>query len=237
MDETGKASPPSGGRRGALKAAAVGAAGLATLAAPSVSRAQTVTLRFQSTWPGRDIQQEFAQDYVNRVNRMGGGRLRLELLAAGAVVGAFQLLDAVSAGTLDGGHGVSAYWFGKNKAFSLFGTAPPWFGDANQLLVSGARRRPRRASRARTAASSRPGRSRAAPPLSPRPTVAPQPIAFRRFSSILARKAWVLSQGWSLPIRTARSLVMSPLSTVWTQTRSSVSAKAVTSGVLSKRPR
>jgi TRAP-type mannitol/chloroaromatic compound transport system substrate-binding protein len=65
---------------------------------------------------------------------MAGGRLRLELLAAGAVVGAFQLLDAVSAGTLDGGHGVPAYWFGKNKAFSLFGTSPPWFGDANQLL-------------------------------------------------------------------------------------------------------
>ena len=65
---------------------------------------------------------------------MAGGRLRLELLAAGAEVGAFQLLDAVSAGTLDGGHGVPAYWFGKNKAFSLFGTSPPWFGDANQLL-------------------------------------------------------------------------------------------------------
>ena len=65
---------------------------------------------------------------------MAGGRLRLELLAAGAVVGAFQLLDAVSSGTLDGGHGVCAYWFGKNKAFSLFGTAPPWFGDANQML-------------------------------------------------------------------------------------------------------
>jgi TRAP-type mannitol/chloroaromatic compound transport system substrate-binding protein len=50
------------------------------------------------------------------------------------VVGAFQLLDAISSGALDGGHGVCAYWFGKNKAFSLFGTAPPWFGDANQLL-------------------------------------------------------------------------------------------------------
>ena len=67
----------AGGRRGALKAAAVGAAGLAVLAAPNVSRAQTTTLRFQSTWPSRDIQQEFAQDYVDRVNRMGGGRLRL----------------------------------------------------------------------------------------------------------------------------------------------------------------
>jgi TRAP-type mannitol/chloroaromatic compound transport system substrate-binding protein len=121
-------------RRGLLKAAAVGAAGAAVLATPNVSRAQTVTMRFQSTWPQRDIFHEFAQDYVTRVNAMAGGRLRLELLAAGAVVGAFQLLDAVNAGTLDGGHGVSAYWFGKNKAFSLFGTTPPWFGDANQLL-------------------------------------------------------------------------------------------------------
>jgi TRAP-type mannitol/chloroaromatic compound transport system substrate-binding protein len=122
-------------RRAFLKTAAIGAAaGTATLAMPQVSRAQTVTLRFQSTWPQRDIFHEFAGDYVKRVNDMAGGRLRLELLAAGAVVGAFQLLDAVSAGTLDGGHGVSAYWFGKNKAFSLFGTAPPWFGDANQFL-------------------------------------------------------------------------------------------------------
>jgi TRAP-type mannitol/chloroaromatic compound transport system substrate-binding protein len=124
----------TGARRGFLKAAAVGAAGTAVLATPNVSRAQTVVLRFQSTWPQRDIFHEFAQDYVTRVNNMAGGRLRLDLLAAGAVVGAFQLIDAVHAGTLDGGHGVSAYWFGKNKAFSLFGTSPPWFGDANQLL-------------------------------------------------------------------------------------------------------
>src|SRR3712207_2200080 len=123
------------GRRGLLRATAIGATGAAVLATPNVSRAQTTTLRFQSTWPQRDIFHEFAQDYVERVNRMAGGRLRLELLAAGAVVGAFQVLDAVHAGTLDGGHGVAAYWFGKNKAFSLFGATPPWFGDANQLLA------------------------------------------------------------------------------------------------------
>jgi TRAP-type mannitol/chloroaromatic compound transport system substrate-binding protein len=121
-------------RRGFLKAGAAAATATAILATPNVSRAQTVTLRFQSTWPQRDIFHEFAQDYVTRVNAMGGGRLRLELLAAGAVVGAFQLLDAVHSGTLDGGHGVSAYWFGRNRAFSLFGTTPPWFGNANQFL-------------------------------------------------------------------------------------------------------
>lgn len=117
-----------------LKVGGAGAVAAAVLATPQVSRAQTTVLRFQSTWPQRDIFHEYAQDYVNRVNNMAGGRLRLELLAAGAVVGAFQLLDAVHAGTLDGGHGVAAYWFGKNKAFSLFGTPPAWFGDANQYL-------------------------------------------------------------------------------------------------------
>lgn len=130
---THNAGASNAGRRGFIKVAAAGAA-VGTLATPGVSRAQTVTLRFQSTWPQRDIFHEFAQDYVSRVNAMSGGRVRLELLAAGAVVGAFQLLDAVSAGTLDGGHGVSAYWFGKNKAFSLFGTPPAWFGDAHQYL-------------------------------------------------------------------------------------------------------
>jgi TRAP-type mannitol/chloroaromatic compound transport system substrate-binding protein len=132
MTETNK---PNAARRGFLKAAAVGAAGAAVLATPSVSKAQTVTWRFQSTWPARDIFHEFAGDFTSRVNAMAGGRLRMELLPAGAVVGAFQMIDAVSAGTLDGGHGVSAYWFGKNKAFSLFGTPPAWFYDANSYLA------------------------------------------------------------------------------------------------------
>ncbi len=49
--------------------------------------------------------------------------------------GRFQLQDAVSAGqALDGGHGVAAYWYGKNKAASLFGTAPAFGWDANELL-------------------------------------------------------------------------------------------------------
>ncbi len=135
-----KTTPASdkSGRRKFLRTAALGGAaavaGVATIATPNVSRAQTTTLRFQSTWPQRDIFHEMAQDYVRRVNEMAGNRLRLELLAAGAVVGAFQLQDAVHAGALDGGHGVAAYWYGKNKAFSLFGTAPAFGWDANELL-------------------------------------------------------------------------------------------------------
>lgn len=123
-------------RRAFLKTGATAAAaGAATLAMPNVARAQeAVVLKFQSTWPAKDIFHEFAQDFVNRVNEMGGGRLKIELLAAGAVAKALEVQDAVLAGTLDGGHGVTAYWYGKNKAFSLFGTPPAWGWRANQML-------------------------------------------------------------------------------------------------------
>lgn len=132
--ERPKSARNSLGRRGFLVGAA--AAGAGSVAAPAVVRAQAaVRLKFQSTWPNKDIFHEFATDFVKRVNEMGSGRIQVELLQAGAVVPAFQLIDAVSTGVLDGGHGVAAYWYGKNKAFSLFGTAPPFGWNANQLLA------------------------------------------------------------------------------------------------------
>ena len=123
-------------RRAFLKSGATAAAvGAATIAMPNVARAQeAVVFKFQSTWPAKDIFHEYAQDFVNRVNDMGGGRLKIELLAAGAVAKALEVQDAVLAGTLDGGHGVTAYWYGKHKAFSLFGTPPAWGWRANQML-------------------------------------------------------------------------------------------------------
>jgi len=132
MTKTNASATPKADRRRFL--ALAGATAAATVAAPNVANAQTVTLRFQSTWPQRDIFHEFCNDYATRVNAMTGGRLRLEVLAAGAVVPAFQLQDAVHAGILDGGHGVTAYWFGKNKAYSLFGTPPSYGWDAHNFL-------------------------------------------------------------------------------------------------------
>ena len=120
-------------RRHFLQVAGLGAA--ATVAAPQVSRAQTTTWKFQSTWPNRDIFHEFCSDFAKRVNDMSGGRLKLDVLASGAVVPAFQLQDAVHAGILDGGHGVAAYWYGKNKAFALFGTGPSFGWNANSFLA------------------------------------------------------------------------------------------------------
>jgi TRAP-type mannitol/chloroaromatic compound transport system substrate-binding protein len=129
-------SAGAGSRREFLTSGAVAAAaGAATLAMPNVARAQdAVTFKFQSTWPAKDIFHEYAADFVSRVNDMAGGRLKLELLPAGSVAKAFELQDAVLAGTLDGGHGVCAYWYGKHKAFSLFGTPPAWGWRANQMV-------------------------------------------------------------------------------------------------------
>jgi TRAP-type mannitol/chloroaromatic compound transport system substrate-binding protein len=116
-------------------ALAAGAAAVGTVAMPQVSRAQTAVWKYQSTWPTKDIFHEYAVDYARKVNDMSGGRLRLDVLAAGAVVPAFQLQDAVHSGVLDGGHGVTAYWYGKNKAASLFGTPPSFGWDAHSMLA------------------------------------------------------------------------------------------------------
>jgi TRAP-type mannitol/chloroaromatic compound transport system substrate-binding protein len=124
------------GSRRKFLSGATAVAGTAALGFPAVVPAQSpITLRFQSTWPSKDIFHEFAQDYAKKVNDMAGGQLKIEMLPAGAVVKAFDLLDAVSAGTLDGGHGVVAYWYGKNTAVALWGSGPSFGMDANMLLA------------------------------------------------------------------------------------------------------
>jgi len=133
MDVLKKDSAPT--RRKFLSGAAAATAGTAALGFPMVSRAQTTTLRFQSTWPTKDIFHEYASDFVKKINDMAGNRLKIELLPAGAVVPAFGLLDAVNKGTLDGGHGVVAYWYGKSTAMALWGSGPAFGMDANQVLA------------------------------------------------------------------------------------------------------
>lgn len=123
-------------RRKFLKgtAAASGAAA-ATVAFPQVSRAQTTTLKMQSSWGAKAIFQEMAKQYADRVDAMSGGRLKVDLLPSGAVVKAFQVQDACHKGVLDGAHTVTAYWYGKNKAASLFGTGPVFGANASQILA------------------------------------------------------------------------------------------------------
>ncbi len=122
-------------RRNLLKGAAV-AAGAGAMSAPMLATAQTTTtLRFQSTWPAKDIFHEYANDFASKVNAMASGKLKIEVLPSGSVVPAFQLLEAVNKGTLDGGHGVVAYHYGKNTALALWGSGPAFGMDPNMVLA------------------------------------------------------------------------------------------------------
>ena len=121
-------------RRKFLSGAALATA--AAVVAPRVAKAQgPISMRWQSTWPSKDIFHEFALDFAKKINDMTGGDLKIEVLPAGAVVPAFGLLDAVSEGTLDGGHGVLVYHYGKQTALALWGSGPGFAMDANMLLA------------------------------------------------------------------------------------------------------
>jgi TRAP-type mannitol/chloroaromatic compound transport system substrate-binding protein len=123
-------------RRAFLKTVAAGGAA-AAVAAPHVAQGQTgpITMRWQSTWPAKDIFHEYANDFAKKINDMTGGDLKIEVLPAGAVVPAFGLLEAVSKGTLDGGHGVMVYHYGKQNALALWGSGPAFGMDAQQLMA------------------------------------------------------------------------------------------------------
>jgi TRAP-type mannitol/chloroaromatic compound transport system substrate-binding protein len=141
-----KSKPSAGGthrkasRRDFLKQA-VAAAGATTAVGTGSSGARpasaqaSLTLKMQSTWPSKEIFHEVFEDWAKKVNEMSGGRLKIDILPAGAVVPAFELIEAVSRGTLDGGHGVPAYWFGRDRAASLFGTGPSFGLDAEGMLA------------------------------------------------------------------------------------------------------
>jgi len=123
-------------RRNFLKTAAVATGAAAVMGFPTIVKAQgPITMRWQSTWPTKDIFHEFALDFAKKVNDMTGGDLKIEVLPAGSVVPAFGVLDAVSKGTLDGAHGVIVYHYGKQNALALFGSSPAFGMDAKMLLA------------------------------------------------------------------------------------------------------
>ncbi|HEX6690072.1 MAG TPA: twin-arginine translocation signal domain-containing protein, partial [Burkholderiales bacterium] len=125
----------SASRRKFLRGAAAATTGVAALGFPMIVKAQgPISMRWQSTWPAKDIFHEYANDFAKKVNDMTGGDLRIEVLPAGAVVPAFGLLDVVSKGTLDGGHGVLVYHYGRQNALALWGSGPAFGMDANMLL-------------------------------------------------------------------------------------------------------
>ena len=81
-------------------------------------------LKFQSTWPASLTLQDNFRFFSERVDKLTSGQLKIEALAAGQIVPAFEILDATHKKVIDGGHGVSYYWVGKSKAATLFSSTP-----------------------------------------------------------------------------------------------------------------
>jgi TRAP-type mannitol/chloroaromatic compound transport system substrate-binding protein len=126
---------PIASRRKFLTGAAA-ATGAAIAGFPMISVAQSpIVIKMQGSWGAKDIFNEFAEEYVNRVNEMAGGRLKIDYLVAGSVVKPFEVMDAVNKGVIDAGHSVPVYWYGKSKVASLFGSGPINGCDAQQTLA------------------------------------------------------------------------------------------------------
>ncbi len=124
-------------RRSFLRKGAIGGTAVAAtaLSAPAVLAQAPIVMKMQTSWPASDIWMDMAREYTARVEAMSGGRLTIDLLPAGAVVGAFQVMDAVHDGVLDAAHTVPVYWYGKSKAASFFGTGPVFGGSASTMLA------------------------------------------------------------------------------------------------------
>ena len=114
-------------------AAATGAAAAATVAMPNIAFGAPQTLKMQAAWGG-GIFLEMAKQYADRVNAMSGGELKVDVLPVGAVLKTAEIADGVSKGVVDAGHLVTAYWYGKNPAASLFGTGPSYGFSSQELM-------------------------------------------------------------------------------------------------------
>ncbi len=122
-------------RRSFLRGTAlVGGIAAGGLAAPAVLGQSPLVVKMQSSWPASDIWMDFAREYIAKVEAMSGGRVTIDLLPAGAVVGAFQVMDGVNDGVIDAAHTVAAYWYGKHKGASFFGTGPVFGGNGTNML-------------------------------------------------------------------------------------------------------
>jgi len=123
-------------RRSFLKKGSMlgGVAAAGALSAPAVLAQAPLVVKMQTSWPASDIWMDFAREYTTRVEEMSGGRVQIDLLPAGAVVGAFQVMDACNDGVIDAAHTVPVYWYGKSKAASFFGTGPVFGGSATTML-------------------------------------------------------------------------------------------------------
>jgi TRAP-type mannitol/chloroaromatic compound transport system substrate-binding protein len=115
-------------------AATTGAAAAASVAMPSIAFGAPMTLKMQTAWTKGDILFEMANDFAKMVIDMSGGELKIDLLPVNAVVKIKEIGQAVTSGVVDMGHWVTAYWYDKNAAASLFGTGPSYGMSSQEVM-------------------------------------------------------------------------------------------------------
>ena len=91
------------------------------------------SLKMQSTWPAGLTLQDNFRFFAERVEKLTGGSLKIEVHAAGQIVPPFEILDATHKKVIDGGHGISYYWVGKSKAATLFSATPAGIAGMDQI--------------------------------------------------------------------------------------------------------
>src|SRR5499426_2924069 len=110
-------------RRGLVKASTTTVA--AVIAAPRIARAQVQKWSMVTSWPRRLPGPGMSAERIaDRIRSLSGGRLDITVYAAGEVVPAFEVLDAVGGGVAEIGHTASFYWQGKQPAAAFFTTVP-----------------------------------------------------------------------------------------------------------------
>ncbi|MBM3597032.1 MAG: TRAP transporter substrate-binding protein [Alphaproteobacteria bacterium] len=114
-------------------AALVAALGFSSQADAQQSR----TLKMQSTWPASLTLQDNFRFFAERVDKLTGGELKIEALAAGQIVPPFEVLDATHKKVIDGAHAIAYYWVGKNKAATLFSATPAGIAGMDHMDYMG----------------------------------------------------------------------------------------------------
>lgn len=116
---------------------AVAAAAIALAAGPLQAQDdKTYELQIQTATPSSSLYFKLLQDFGDRLTRMSGGRFDVEVLPDGAVVGAFDILDAVNNGVVEAGFAWPHYWSGKNAAYVLFSNVPASTGLDQRSLMA-----------------------------------------------------------------------------------------------------
>ncbi|MFY0595740.1 MAG: twin-arginine translocation signal domain-containing protein [Cognatishimia sp.] len=111
-------------RRSFLKTSALAGTGAATLAAPAYAQGKR-TLTMVTSW-GRGLAGVFdaAQQSADLISALTDGQLTVDIKAAGELVGAFEVFDAVSSGQADMYHAAEYYFLNQHPAYAYFTGVP-----------------------------------------------------------------------------------------------------------------